>query len=97
VVERTQAVIERLLSLRAGGRLQSATVEAAAVSLGVDVRSVWRWLSDGEYAPGRRTGWQLTPAAIEAFYRTGGRPTAAWRLLRQEGEPVPSQPVFCAC
>lgn len=33
--------------------------------------------------------------AIEAFYRAGGRPTAAWRLLREEGADVPSLPVCC--
>jgi putative transposase len=95
VVERRQAVLSRLLALRAAGRLQSDVVSAAAASLGVGERSVWRWLAGGEYEPGKRAGWQMTPAAIEALYRAGGRPTAAWQLLREEGVVVPSRPMFC--
>jgi putative transposase len=83
------------VALRAAGRLQSGAVSAAAASLGVGERSVWRWLAAGEYEPGKRSGWQTTPAAIEALYRAGGRPIAAWRLLRDEGEWVPSRTVFC--
>jgi putative transposase len=64
-------------------------------SLGVGERSVWRWLAAGEYGPGKRSGWRMTPEAVEAFYRCGGRPTAAWRLLQDEGAEVPSRTVFC--
>jgi putative transposase len=95
VVERRQAVLSRLVALRAAGRLQSNAVRAAAASLGVGERSVWRWLATGTYEPGKRSGWQTTPAAIEALYRPGGRPIAAWRLMRDEGEWVPSRTVFC--
>ena len=95
VIERRQAVVRRLLALRAKGKLHTVLVEAAAASLGVDARSVWRWLADGGYEPRGRAGWQLSAAAVEAFYRTGGRPTAAWRLLQDEGEPVPSHTTFC--
>jgi putative transposase len=95
IVERRQAVVRRLLALRAKGKLRTVSVEAAAASLGVDARSVWRWLADGGYEPRGRPGWQLSPAAIEAFYRTGGRPTATWQLLRDQGEDVPSHPTFC--
>jgi putative transposase len=42
-----------------------------------------------------RIGWRTTEEAIEAFYRAGGRPTAAWRLLRDEGVAVPSHTAFC--
>ena len=95
VVERRRATVRRLLALRADGRLHNASVDAAAASLGVHARSVWRWLADGDYQPAGRSGWELSAVAIEAFYRTGGRPTAAWRLLQEEGEPVPSHTVFC--
>jgi putative transposase len=95
VVERRQAVVTRLLDLRAAERLHSEIVRAAAESLGVTERSVWRWLAAGAYEPGWRIGWRTTEEAIEAFYRTGGRPTAAWHLLREEGVPVPSHTVFC--
>ena len=69
-------------------------VRAAAESLDVGERSVWRWLAAGEYEPGRRTGWTTTGAAIDALYRTGGRPTAAWWLLREEAVAVPSRQTF---
>lgn len=70
-------------------------VRAAALSLEVDARSVWRWLAAGAYEPGKRTGWQMTPAAVEAFYLAGGRPVRAWRLLREDGVEVPSRSTFC--
>jgi putative transposase len=95
VVERRQAVLSRLVQLRADGRLSGEVVHAAAESLGVGERSVWRWLAAGEYDPGKRSRWRTTPAAIEALYLAGGRPTAAWRLLSEEGVEVPSLPTFC--
>lgn len=95
LIERRQAVVKRLLALREDGKLHSAAVKAAAESLDVGERSVWRWLAAGTYDPGKRTGWQTTPAALEALYRAGGRPTAAWRLLRDEGVVLPSHTVFC--
>jgi putative transposase len=95
VVERRQAVVARLLALRAGGRLHREIVRAAAESLSVTERSVWGWLAAGAYDPAWRIGWRTTDEAIEAFYRSGGRPTAAWHLLREEGVPVPSLTAFC--
>jgi hypothetical protein len=95
VVERRQAVVSRLLALRADGRLQSQVVRAAAESLGVTERTVWRWLAAASHDPRWRIGWRTTDEAVEAFYRTGGRPTAAWHLLRDEGIPVPSHTAFC--
>jgi putative transposase len=68
---------------------------AAAESLGVTERTVWRWLAAASYDPRWRIGWRTTDEAVEAFYRTGGRPTAAWHLLRDEGIPVPSHTAFC--
>jgi putative transposase len=94
-LERRQAAIWRLLGLRRDGWLTSEIVEAAAVSLGVDCRTVWRWVAAGEYEPGQRTPWQTTPAAIEALYLAAGRPTTAWRLLREDGIDVPSHSTFC--
>jgi putative transposase len=95
VIERRQAVVSRLAALRADGRLPGAAVKAAAESLEVGERSVWRWLAAGEYDPTVRSGWRITPAGIEALYRAGGRPTAAWRLLCEEGVAVPSRQTFC--
>ena len=44
---------------------------------------------------GQADGMADDAEAIEAFYRCGGRSTAAWRLLGDEGVPVPSRTVFC--
>lgn len=85
----------RLVQLRRDGRLTGQMVRSAAVSLDVQPRTVWRWLADGGYEPDPNQGWRVTPEAIEAFYRAGGRPTVAWRLMRSEGAEVPSHPVFC--
>jgi hypothetical protein len=95
VVERRQAVLSRLIELRADGRLTGHVVCAAAESLGVGERSVWRWTAAGEYHPGKRSRWRITPAALEALYLVGGRPAAAWRLLSEESVEVPSLPTFC--
>lgn len=86
--------MSRLLVLRADGRLTSALVQSAADSLGVGTRSVWRWLAQGAYTPATRPRWTTTPAAVEALYRANGRPTAAWRLLLEEGVDVPSRATF---
>ena len=94
-VEHRQAVVSRLLALRVSDRLHSAAVRAAAECLGVCERSVWRWLVAGGYDPSWKTGWRVTPDAVEAFYRAGGRPNAAWHLLRDESAPVPSHTAFC--
>jgi putative transposase len=94
-VERRQAILARLMALREDGRLHSDIVRVAAASLGVGERSVWRWLAEGSYEPGKRNGWHTTPEAIEALYRAGGRPGIAWQLLLDEGVAVPSRPTFC--
>src|SRR5579875_1892767 len=95
IIERRRSVLARLIALRAAERLTTTTVEAAADALAVHPRTMWRWLAAGVYEPGKREGWTLTPDAIEAFYSAGGRPTTAWRLLREQGEAVPSHTAFC--
>ena len=95
VVERRQAVVARLLVLRAAGRLESQVVRAAAESLGVTERSGVALVGGWRLRPALADGWRTTEEAVEAFYRTGGRPTAAWHLLRDEGVPVPSHTAFC--
>jgi hypothetical protein len=45
-------------------------VIAATASLGIGERSVWRWLAAGEYEPGKRSGWQMTPAWVAGARRT---------------------------
>ncbi len=69
VVERRQAVVVRLADLRRDGRLTAESVRAAAASLGVHPRTVWRWVAAGRYEPARRERGRLTDEAVEAFYR----------------------------
>jgi putative transposase len=95
VVKRRRAVVARLVRLRDESALDTAAVTVAAVSLGVHVRTVWRWIEAGGYDPGQRQPWHLTAAAREAYFDTQGNATAAWRRLREAGVEVPSRPVFC--
>jgi putative transposase len=94
VVERRDAAVKRILELEATGRLPAGALRVAAVSLGVSERSLRRWKADGGYAPQKRQAWKLTAEAIEAFYRSGGRPASAWRTLSEAGADIPSQRAF---
>jgi len=93
-VERRKALVARLVELRASGRLNSATVDVAARSAGVRARTVWRWISEGDYAPRKRAGWSLTAEARYALDRAHGRTTIAWRMLQNAGVDVPSRKTF---
>jgi len=94
VVERRRAVVRGLIELDREGRLDTATVKLAAVSLGVHYRSIWRWIAGGGYQAESRKRWQLTPEALDAFYQANGHPTIAWRLLKEADVSVPSESVF---
>jgi putative transposase len=95
VVQRRRAVVARLVRLRDEGGLDTAAVTVAAVSLGVHIRTVWRWIETGGYEPRPRERWHLTATAREAYYETKGNAAAAWSRLRDAGVDVPSRPVFC--
>jgi putative transposase len=93
-LERRRAVTARLVGLQAAKHLDNATVRLAAVSLGVHQRTVWRWVAAGGYQRSPRDRWKLSPEALDAFYQANGRPTIAWRLLKDAGATVPSESVF---
>lgn len=82
------AVIDRLRAARAVGSLTSADVRRVAADVGVDERTVWRWLA-GADDPARREarGYQLTERDIAAFHDRRGNAAAAWRALVAEGSP----------
>lgn len=93
-IEQRRAVVARLTHLRESGRLSSRTVKLAAASLGTSERSLYRWLSEGQYAPGKRDRWTLTRDAVRALYAVGGRPKVAWQMLGDASVEVPSWTTF---
>lgn len=74
----------------------SPLVEAAARSLGVGLRTVWRWLAEGY--PGERAlrAWCPGQGDIDAYVRWKGNAAAAWRERRAESDQVPSLRSFQA-
>ena len=81
--ERRAAAVERLLALRAAGSLTSGHVRLAAEGLGVDERTVRRWIhpATGTPGPGRRgvPGYVLSSADREAFAYFRGSVAAVHR------------------
>ena len=74
---------ERLIAQRAAGSLTSAEVRRTAAGLGVDVRTVWRWLAHDRGGHPAHRRYQLTEADIAAFYDWRGN-VAAMRRARVE-------------
>ena len=103
--EQRAATVARLTALRQGGTLTTAHVRIAASGLGVDVRTVWRWLrmtGPGRTGPG---GYRLGAAGREAFAYFRGNIAAVARartavvsgLGRVAGAPVPDFLVTGGC
>ena len=95
--EQRAATVARLMALRAAGTLTTAHARIAAKGLGVDLRTVWRWLGTtgpGRTGPGR---YLLCAADREAFAYFRGNIAAVARartavvsgLGRVAGSPVP--------
>lgn len=79
------ATVARLRGLRAAGELTSADVRRTAAGLGVDERSVWRWLAqDGDDRPVRRR-YELTEGDVDAFYDWRGNVAAVHRARAAAG------------
>ena len=82
------AVIDRLREARAAGSLTSADVRRVAADVGVDERTVWRWLAGADDPARRETrGYQLTERDIAAFHDRRGNVAAVWRALVAKGSP----------
>ena len=79
------AAAERLIAQQAAGLLTSAEVRRTAAGLGVDVRTVWRWLAHDRGGQPARRRYQLTEADIAAFYDWRGN-VAAMRRARVEAD-----------
>jgi len=88
--EARRCAIARIHAARAAGAPVSPLVIAAAESLGVGVRTFWRWLDIG--VPGQRESraWQPGDADVDAYVRWKGNATAAWRERRAESSATPS-------
>jgi putative transposase len=85
-----QAIVARLLALRAHGPVPSTLVRQAAQAAGVSERTVWGWLRDGAYAPRRRSGYRLSDEARELFFALRGNVAAVHRELAARGAGTPS-------
>ncbi|GAB3934839.1 hypothetical protein GCM10027614_08570 [Micromonospora vulcania] len=70
-----EATVRRLLALQATGLRTTAHVELAAASLGVDIRTVWRWLQQAE-TTGRATAEPRDRFVVDLALR---RRLAYWR------------------
>src|SRR5437016_4831290 len=72
-----QVVVGRLLALGKAGSLETVHVRIAAESVGVSVRTVWRWLAQaresGRVGPApRRAGFAFTDALWTRLSDVGG-------------------------
>jgi putative transposase len=87
-VEVREAVISRLRQSRAGGRLTSADVRAAAAGLAVTERTVWRWLTGPPTGTRRESAarYVLTEDDRDAYLDWRGNVAAMWRSRRAAGE-----------
>ena len=85
------AAVDRLVAARVAGVLTSADVQRTAEGLGVDQRTVWRWLAHAAAGRAGRRRYQLTERDIAAFYDWRGNVAAARRaLIKAGGVGLPS-------
>ena len=89
-LEFRQALVERLVVLRANGPIPTTLVREVARSAGVSERTVWRWLRDGTYAPRRRGAYRLTDETRELFFALRGNVAAVRRELAARDAGAPS-------
>lgn len=88
------ATVDRLRARRVGGQLTSADVRRTAAGLGVDERTVWRWLARDRDDPVRRC-YELIEDDIAAFYAWRGNVAAAHRArVRGGATGLPSLATF---
>lgn len=91
-----RCALERIAAARAAGEEVSPLVEAAARSLGVGLRTMWRWMADGLPAESESRAWRPSEDDIEAYVRWKGNAAAAWRQRRAESGELPALRSFQA-
>lgn len=79
--------VDRMTAQRAAGALTSSDVRRTAEGLGVDERSVWRWLAQDGGAQSTRRRYVLTEDDIDAFYDWRGNIAALRRARLAAGAP----------
>ena len=87
-----ELVVRSLLKTREGlGCIPTAEVEYWAEELGVDKRTVWRWVENGSPPSHERSSYQLTERDRELYYDWRGNVSAIHRVLVAElGAAAPS-------
>jgi hypothetical protein len=86
-------LVGELAARRARGELSPGEVRAAAASVGIGKRTLWRWIAAGRPPTRHRSSprrFMLTPELRDAYLRLGGNVAAVWREARDGGcEPPP--------
>ncbi|WP_229344124.1 Mu transposase C-terminal domain-containing protein [Streptomyces flavotricini] len=88
--------VARLLERRAAGELSTAHVRLVAVSLGVSVRTVWRWLAraqkTGSPHPVRRARFEITDEVVNVLADCGGNVKRAHEELAGRARAAGGRP-----
>ena len=92
--EGREALLRRLLALRASGGLRGEHVRRAARSAGVTERTIWRWLAAGDVKRRARRSARLSDVERESVLATRGNIAAAHRGLLDAGVSVGSLTAF---
>jgi putative transposase len=90
--ERIDFVVKNLIAYRAThGVLPETMVQQAAVNLGVDRRTIWRWVTNGGATRSKREQWQPMDEDLLLYFECGGNVRAVWERRRQAGQSKPSE------
>jgi putative transposase len=92
----SRCAIERIVAARAARVPISPLVTAAASSLGVEPRTVWRWLANGPPGQQPSRAWRPSETDVDAYVRWKGNAAAAWRERQSEDATVPELRSFQA-
>jgi putative transposase len=86
-------LVADLAARRARAELRPGEVQAAAASVGVGKRTLWRWIGAGRPPGHHRLSprrFVLTPELRDAYLRVGGNVAAVWREASERGlDPPP--------
>ena len=87
-------VTRRLIELQDLGRLTDPEVAAAAESMGVSVRTVYRWVANADRTAERSVAWSPNQETIDTYVSFCGNASTTYRWLSSEGHDLPSLSTF---